>query len=119
MSHSRHWYLLPFLVAGLAFLAGTTPATAAAPAAPMAAPGQALALLVHAFPALEAAGTWLGILPPRTPLSEDAQGSGAVVVTDRNDEVDPDHLPAPDETPSRDGGFGPWGDEASGPWPRS
>jgi len=119
MSHSCRWYLLPLLAAGVAFLAGATPAAAATPAVPLATPGQAIALLAEVLPNLGLPGSWLGVdLPRRTPLADETQGNEVGTATNR-DENDPDHLPAPDEAPARDGGYGGWGDEASGPWPRS
>ncbi len=119
MSHPMRWYLLPVLAAGLVFLAGAAPVAAATPAAPLATPGQAIAFLVKLFPDLGCPGNWLGVDPPRhAPFADETQGESVGTVSD-GDEDEPDHLPAPDEAPARDGGYGGWGDEASGPWPRS
>ncbi len=115
MSDRMRSCLLPVLAVSLVFLAGAVPAAAAAP---LSSPGQAITLLVRLVPVIEAAGTRLGIVSPRVPLADDTRGEPVNARTDR-EEPDPDHLPAPGEAPSRDGGYGGWGDEGSEPWPRS
>ena len=115
MPHPLRWYLLPVLAAVFLLLVSATPATAGTGPAPLATPGQAVTLLVQVFPAL---GEWLGATSPSASPEPTVQGEPTGTVLDQ-DKADPDHLPPPDDAPSRDGGYGPWGDEASGPWPRS
>ena len=117
MHRALRRYLPSALLACLLFLlAGSVPAAAGTAPAPLAIPGQALAVLARALPVL---GPWLApSAPSLSPQGQEPRGDRIDTVGDRQPE-DQGYLPAPDDAPSRDGGGGPWGDEASGPWPRS